>query len=973
LASTAAITATTGANISGFEAVSAGAVSIALPAATNTIGNVVFTGAAGGGAVAGVASGATVTQAATQTAGNTVSNTAGWTGAADSISVNVGGATSTGALTQGLTATGIETATITNTQLSTDTTARSVGVTGANLTKMTVASAGTAAITITGGGVALTEIDASGVGGTTTNSATTAAAGFKLTTGTGADALTGGAGADTLIGGAGADTINGGTGQDALTGGTGADTFVFAANTAAAIGSTLAAPDTIADFVSGTDKLSIASAPTTFLGNFTSVASAQAAAAVDGVANQAYFVSDDKQAYVVANADGVYRANDTTITLTGVTAMTAADFGIGAQGTGNTTALSALAANVTTAANANASRTTTAKDDSITSTGAFMSNSTVTGGAGNDTLTVSGANATTGAFTGGWDMTAAGAGTGSLVTQVEAINFAGNTGGTLTVPATIGLAVANTSATLASNVAMGAGANQTFTASGGTGANVVALGAGAGQSATMAGSNGVVQTVTLGGAGQSVSTGIGNDIVNTTILRAQGSTFAMGAGTTDTLNITDNGTTTLGATAVTGGAGKFTGVETVTLTGVSTLNVTPTAALAVTPAAAATTVSGTGTGGTITVAHPTGANLLTVTGTSNFVVTGATQGNVTSTQTNAVAGTNSTLSATFIDISGAVTAPAGVTATVSSGLMGTANIRTLTLNGDADFVVSGPGSIATNVVTVVTGAAANTGTLTITVADLAATTITPADTAGSGAFVLNANGTGGTAVSSVTLLATQASTTVNMTNTSAVTSVAGSTSTAITVNATDANAHIYINLSTTAGSVDTYTGGTAIDTVDLGLGADIFNGGGGADVFTITAPTTDTAVVAGALASTALPTTAVSTAGMDIITGASVGMTIDLPGNGGTIAANPILRNGGTMLAMTNNVTTSSALLTGTYASAGNTFTPSLAGADSLFIFNSDGDTNGGSNHGVVLVGYVDALQNDTLTATGNIFTVVAG
>jgi hypothetical protein len=86
LASTAAITTTTGANISGFEAVSAGAVSVALPTAGNTINAVTFTGT--GGTVAGVAAGATVTQAAT--GANTVSNTTGWTGTSDAISVSVG-------------------------------------------------------------------------------------------------------------------------------------------------------------------------------------------------------------------------------------------------------------------------------------------------------------------------------------------------------------------------------------------------------------------------------------------------------------------------------------------------------------------------------------------------------------------------------------------------------------------------------------------------------------------------------------------------------------------------------------------------------------------------------------------------------------------------------------------------------------------------------------------------------------------
>jgi hypothetical protein len=303
--------------------------------------------------------------------------------------------------------------------------------------------------------------------------------------------------------------------------------------------------------------------------------------------------------------------------------------------------------------------------------------------------------------------------------------------------------------------------------------------------------------------------------------------------------------------------------------------------------------------------------------------------------------------------------------------MGTAAIRTATLTGNADFVVTGPGTLATNAVTVVTPAAVNTGTLTVTVADLGPSTTTPAGTAGSGAFTLNANGTGGTATAGVTLLATQASNTVNMTNTSAVTAAAGSTSLANTINATDANAHAYINLSTTNGSVDTYTGGTAVDSVDLGLGGDVFNGGGGADVFTLTAPTTDTAVVGGATAGGALPTTAVSTVGMDTITGASVGMTVDLPGTGGTPTT--LVRNGGSLAANTNAATTDAALLTGTYASAANTFTPSLAGSDSLLIVNSDGVTSGGTFHGIVLVGYVDALQNDTMTATGNIFTVVAG
>jgi len=63
--------------------------------------------------------------------------------------------------------------------------------------------------------------------------------------GNGNDRLLGGAGNDTLIGGAGNDTLTGGTGA---AGDTGADTFVLSAATGV---------DTITDFGSGIDKISI--------------------------------------------------------------------------------------------------------------------------------------------------------------------------------------------------------------------------------------------------------------------------------------------------------------------------------------------------------------------------------------------------------------------------------------------------------------------------------------------------------------------------------------------------------------------------------------------------------------------------------------------------------------------------------------------------------------------------------------------
>ena len=167
-------------------------------------------------------------------------------------------------------------------------------------------------------------------------------------------------------------------------------------------------------------------------------------------------------------------------------------------------------------------------------------------------------------------------------------------------------------------------------------------------------------------------------------------------------------------------------------------------------------------------------------------------------------------------------------------------------------------------------------------------------------------------------------------------------------------------------SVDTFTGGSVVDTVTLGLGADVFTSGGGADVFNVTMAT-HTGAALGFAASTAVPTTALTTTGMDVITGASTGMVIDLTGL--TTVANAIVRNGGTMGAATAG---DIALIVGNYASGTNQFTPSLAGSDTLLVADNNGTTAAGGYNGIVLVGYVDALQNDTL-GTGGEFTIVAG
>jgi Ca2+-binding RTX toxin-like protein len=78
---------------------------------------------------------------------------------------------------------------------------------------------------------------------------------FSITGGAAADVLTGGALADTISGGLGADTITGSGGADSLTGGVGADVFVY--TSASVAHSTGSAADTITDFATTSDKISV--------------------------------------------------------------------------------------------------------------------------------------------------------------------------------------------------------------------------------------------------------------------------------------------------------------------------------------------------------------------------------------------------------------------------------------------------------------------------------------------------------------------------------------------------------------------------------------------------------------------------------------------------------------------------------------------------------------------------------------------
>jgi len=406
LVSTAAITTTTGANISGFEAVSVGAVSVALPTATNILSGVTFT-STGGTVTGGLASGGVITQVAGGT--NTVVNT-GWTGTADALTVNFGTATSTTLTAQSLTATlALEEVTINNLQLSTDVSSRTVGATGDALKTLNVNSAGAAPVIIAGGGAALTKVNAAGVGGNVTISATVATAGSELIGGSGNDILAGAAGVDTLTGGAGndsltgaagndvlsgglgADTLAGGVGVDALTGGDGADVFSFGANATGLLESSAAAMDTISDFVSGSDRILTSQSNTSFVGN---VANIQLGLAGMTGANQSFFVTTENTLYVVAT-QGTLTNLDTTIKLTGITSLTGADVGQGAQAGGADLTLSARNTFTATALSTGGN-VFTAADDTVRATDfLFLESTTIAGGNGSDTIAITAGTAAT--------------------------------------------------------------------------------------------------------------------------------------------------------------------------------------------------------------------------------------------------------------------------------------------------------------------------------------------------------------------------------------------------------------------------------------------------------------------------------------------------------------------------------------------------------------------------------------------------
>jgi hypothetical protein len=270
----------------------------------------------------------------------------------------------------------------------------------------------------------------------------------------------------------------------------------------------------------------------------------------------AFFVTGENTLYVTAAATGIPVATDTVIYMPTVTSLASTDFGLGAQGTGNTISLSAASANVSTTVNVGSLATglTTALDDGISTTAAFLIGSSVDGGAGNDTLTISTDPAAA------VDLT-------TRIQNIERISLtAGNTANTLTVPATVGLGVTNASSTAVSSIVLTANSQTVTSAS--SGLTTVAMGGGIGNTVTVTGAGGVTATAVGGAAGQVIT----NSGTGTTTVTASGTSFTVTDGSGSSQVNLPNGPTVGGAvTAYTATVTGGTGTDTLAATGTSVL------------------------------------------------------------------------------------------------------------------------------------------------------------------------------------------------------------------------------------------------------------------------------------------------------------------------------------------------------------------------------------------------------------------
>jgi len=692
--------------------------------------------------------------------------------------------------------------------------ASAVNFTGANSLTTGAVSATTISASGMTGAAALTLGSATGatsITGTANNDnigASSVAA--SVTAGAGADTITGGLLNDTINGGDGNDSITGGVGKDSLTGGAGVDTFVFAANATGAVVSNQANPDTISDFTSGTDKLQIAQAVSAFLGNFTTLSSAQAAVVADGRASLAFFVTSENTLYVTAAATGIPVATDTVITLPAVTSLASTDFGLGAQGTGSAISLTAASANVSNTLSTNASAVTTALDDAISTTAAFLVSSSVDGGAGNDTLTISTNPTADGAI----DLQ-------TRIQNVERISLtAGNTANTLTMPATVGLTVNNASSTAVSSIVLTANSQTVTSAS--SGLTTVAMGGGIGNTVTVTGAGGVTATAVGGVAGQVIT----NSGTGASTITASGAAFTVNGGSgADTVNL-PNATYTA---SVVGGTGTDVLAATGTAVLASGMTISGFETLALATAATITNI-------TLTPTQASAFTSVTVTDADD-VITLSTAGAVTGLATTAGGATLKYVFANGVNTFTASTTAMNYLLTGGTGI-DTFNMGALMTTDDE--IAGGDGVDVLVVTGAAAGDAAYTGIETITVTYTTAATFTTGAMAPGAASTINAS----TSTAAVTLAATTYVPTTSLTITD------GAANDVITVPTLDASRGI-TSVALSSGGADTValtdaTHGVANTAVTVssftsGIGA-------GSDKFTLitgtTAPTGYTVVSA---------------------------------------------------------------------------------------------------------------------------------
>jgi len=727
----------------------------------------------------------------------------------DSATLTVSQSTATNNVLAGQNISSVGYETLTISSGSTVTAAQTLGTVG-----VTVDTGGASVVNFTGvnnltvGAITAVTVSASGMtgagtftqsaaaGSTTTSITGTAnndvirggSAASTLTGNAGNDSIVAGAGNDSLSGGDGADTMEGGAGRDTLTGGSGADYFQFGtANTSTVVQSSSAAPDTITDFLSGTDKIQITGQTVSaFLGNYTSLSAALAAAG--GRTGQAVFISGENNLYVIANAGAaspaVLAATDTVISLTGVTSLTAADLLLGAQGTGSSITVTAAAANLTNTTFTNATSVTTTADDAISSTVALAAGATtIDGGFGNDTLSITGAG---------------GALNLATVANVEVLNLTAATSAVTVTNASTAFTTYNLSAfgdtvttsNTASSVTGGA-LNDAIT--GGTGND------------TLVGGDGN-DTLTGSGGTDSLSGGNGDD---TFVLSAVASTDVTsvtgGAGTVDTLSLTTNAASnitglTIATTEVlninrsdvgttyTANASQLQGFTDITRTTIAATNVT----LAV----IANTTATRGTG------LLTADNDVTI-----YTITGATGAGLTVTPGTAAGIAQSITGGAGNDVIDYST----TTAAVDQTLIGGAGTDTIRISAatftNTDTVQGGDGAGDTLEIT-------GNGGLTITL---------PTGDTGFESIVISGATSGATSIT-VDAVTLADSTTMTVTT--------SQTTGALTFNASAETTTSSPYSITGGGGDDVLTGGSGNDTINGGAGSDTIVGGIGNDTIT---------------------------------------------------------------------------------------------------------------------------------------------